>query len=101
MNPAYAAVLGLRLEQVGQLWAAFSPASGDTTLLNDEGAAILEILGSRPLTHVQVCDEVAVDTGQTFAEIAAAVEPVWLRLIESGLVQQAALESSTAAVAIP
>jgi hypothetical protein len=42
----YTRAPGVRIEPVGGAWAAFSPLSGETLLLNDEAAAILEVLTS-------------------------------------------------------
>ena len=73
---------------MGQLWAAFSPLSGETTLLNDEGAAILEILRSGWMTQEHLCVLLADDTGQAVAEITPIVQACWPRLLEAGLVQR-------------
>lgn len=73
---------------MGQLWAAFSPLSGETTVLNDEGAAVLEILRSGWMTQAQLCSLLADDTGQAVSEITPVVQACWPRLLESGLVQR-------------
>lgn len=39
----FSRVDGVLVEPLGPVWVAFSPASGETTLLNDESAAILEV----------------------------------------------------------
>lgn len=74
---------------MGHLWAAFSPLSGETTLLNDEGAAVLEVLGTQWMSQAQVCAQLAEDTGQVTVDLASIVGDCWPRLIESGLVQRA------------
>ena len=51
----YACVPGVSTEAVGHLWAVFSPASGETLLLNDESASILEVLAAGACDTAGVC----------------------------------------------
>ena len=90
----YARSQGVLVEPVGQIWAAFSGASGETILLNDEGAAILEVLALGPRTGDEVASELAADTGDDAPALRGAVESAWPRLVESGLVDVLHGESS-------
>lgn len=84
---AYRRVDGVVVEPVGRLWAAFSPATGETTLLNDESASILEVLGSEAMGTTEICVCLAADSGLPSGSIAEVVRASWPRLIEAGLVR--------------
>lgn len=77
---------GVLVEPVGHLWAAFSPWSGETALLNDESASILEVLQSGPCDTRSVCSMLAADSGLDADSLVDIVEMGWLRLNETGLV---------------
>ena len=78
---------GILLEPLGEVWAAFSPANGETTLLNNESAAILEVLQTGPSEEGAVCAALAQDCGLPVAEVAPIVTGHWRHLIEAGLVR--------------
>jgi PqqD family protein of HPr-rel-A system len=80
-------VSGIRIEAVGNAWVAFSPASGETMFLNDESAAILEVLAHGPAEIDAVCATLAEDSGTVSAEIAVTINECWPRLVEAGLVR--------------
>jgi PqqD family protein of HPr-rel-A system len=86
---------GVLVESVGHLWAGFSPLSGETTLLNDECAAILEVLESGASDTSGVCAALAQDGGVDAHQFVAAVENGWARLLDAGLVIR--LRDATAA----
>ena len=90
----FACTPGTVVKPLGEVWAAFSALSGETLLLNDEGAAILEVLGSQTMGEAQVCAALAADSGTTEANVAAALGETWVRLIEAGLIREQATESS-------
>jgi PqqD family protein of HPr-rel-A system len=79
---------GILVEPLGHLWAAFSPLSGETSLINDESAAVLEVLSAGPATADSVCSFLAADSGIPAEDLSALVEAGWLRLIEAGLVRE-------------
>lgn len=79
---------GLRVEALGESWLAYSPLSGETMVLNDESAAILEVLEPRPTTLPDICAELASDTGDDPRFLMASIAPIWSSLIEAGLVVQ-------------
>lgn len=84
---SYARTGGVLIEPVGHLWAAFSPATGETALLNDESASILEVLESgRAGTTATICSTLATDSGLDADSLVDMVEACWPRLIEAGLV---------------
>lgn len=84
----YARTGGVLIEPMGHLWAAFSPATGETTLLNDETVSILEVLGLGAATTEDVCVSLSADTGLDVDVLTQTVEASWLRLIEAGLVRE-------------
>jgi len=77
---------GVLIEPLGHLWAAFSPSSGETILLNDESAAILEVLESGGSDTLGVCAALAEDSGLDAQRFVASVTGGWSRLLETGLV---------------
>lgn len=88
MTVRYARTPGVCLEPVGDLWAAFSPASGETLLMNDEGAAILEVLAEGPRSSLEVCKLISADVALDHSDVQRTIEPTWSRLVEAGLVQE-------------
>ncbi|MEO5698675.1 MAG: HPr-rel-A system PqqD family peptide chaperone [Burkholderiaceae bacterium] len=75
------------IEPVGHLWVAFSPVTGETTLLNDESAAILEVLESGPADSTSVCAALVEESDGGAALIENHVETCWTQLIQAGLVR--------------
>jgi PqqD family protein of HPr-rel-A system len=80
-------VPGLCVESVGSGWAAFSPVSGETLLLNDEAAAVLEVLSDGPATRGTVCAALASDSGTPAAEIEERLAESWEQFVRAGLVR--------------
>ncbi len=87
MTAPYARVDGALVEPAGHLWVAYSPATGETALLNDESAAILEILEAGPASTAQVCALLSADSGMALAELTPVVEASWSKLLDAGLVR--------------
>lgn len=87
---------GVLVEPMGHLWAAFSPATGETALLNDESAAILEVLEAGAAEESAICAHLADDSGLDAHVLAEIVEAAWPRLIEAGLVLE---QSATPVIA--
>lgn len=84
----YERVPGVLLEDLGPAWAAFSPLSGETHLLNDEAALLLECLALvGPAEAHLVAREMATDTDQPCAEVERSLHGVWDQLIEAGMVR--------------
>jgi PqqD family protein of HPr-rel-A system len=79
---------GVRVESLGRAWAAFSPASGETLLLNDEAAALLEVLTDGPAHCDAVCAALAVDGDVAVAQIHAAMGDSWQQLLQAGLLRR-------------
>jgi HprK-related kinase A len=98
LMPSYARVDGVLVEPLGHLWAAFSPASGETALLNDESAAVLELLESGPSDTEAVASRLAIDCDVGAASLSEVVESTWPRLIEAGLVHRLDAERHRPAV---
>jgi len=73
---------------MGHLWAAFSPATGETALLNDESASVLEVLEAGAADTATICANLAGDSGLDVQTLAGIVEAAWPRLIEAGLVRE-------------
>ena len=86
----FACTPGNIVKPLGEVWAAFSTLSGETLLLNDEGAAILEVLGSQTMGEADICAALAADSGSTATDVAAVLGETWVRLIEAGLIREQA-----------
>jgi len=78
---------GILVEPVGHLWAAFSPRCGETALINDECAAILEVLENGPSDTEEVCAALVKHLDLDSKALQEVIEASWPRLIEAGLVQ--------------
>lgn len=84
---------GVVVRPVSDVWAAFSPVSGETLLLNNESAAILEVLADGPATTQQVAEQLARDTGEQSGQLQALVAVCWHALIEAGLVEELSIDT--------
>lgn len=72
------------------MWAAWSPASGETHILNDESAAVLEVLAEHAtLTTEEVATILSVETGTDLSTLRAGIELAWIPLEWAGLVRRA------------
>jgi PqqD family protein of HPr-rel-A system len=74
------------VEPLGLSWAAYSPFSGETHLLNAEAAAILEILDEEPRSEVALRAALVHETGAAEAEVAQALDASLLQLRAAGLI---------------
>jgi len=81
-------VSGVALEPIGSAWAAYSPLSGETHLLNNSSAAMLECLSEERPMHVDVlCTELAALSGMTTAEVADICATSWSSLVQAGVIR--------------
>lgn len=84
----YASVAGVRIEELGEVWAAYSPASGETNLINAESAVLLDWLRSfGPADAAQAAAGLAPDVGVAASVLESRVELGWEALLSSGLIQ--------------
>lgn len=85
---AYTLAHGVLIEPLGEQWAAYSPASGETHLVNDTGAALLEIFsGDLPLTLAQACEALAADVGSLSPQAGQFVTEALQTYLNVGLVR--------------
>lgn len=94
MTARFGRAPGLLVEPLGEGWAAFSPLSGETMLINDESAAIIEVLEVTPGSIESVCARLAADLGETWESLLPRIEPHWSQLVEAGLVVEVANEAA-------
>lgn len=79
---------GVLVEPLGDSWVCYSPASGQTHLLNDESAAVLEVLAMPDgMSPSRVCEALAADSGVAVGEIEQALAAAWRLLVDSGLIR--------------
>jgi len=89
MMPHYQASAGVRLEPVGDMWAGYSPLSGETQLLNDESAAVLEwLMECGGGGAAQAASALAEDAGMEVAELAPRIQLAWGPLAAAGLIER-------------
>ncbi len=81
---------GLCMAPIGPTWAVYSPLSGETMLLNDECAAIIEVLTEQASDLASVCRELAADVGVDAIELEKTIGASWTQLIEAGLIVETA-----------
>ena len=81
---------GVRVTELGDLWGAFSPLSGQTVLLNTEAVAMLEVMREQPGDLAQVCQTLAMDTDLGAPELKQRCAPAWQQLLDAGLLEPAA-----------
>lgn len=85
----YSRRAGLRLESLGETWAAFSPSSGDTLQLNNEAAAVLECLADGPLDPDSIATLIGEASGTDPEQVAAQLDQLWPQLRSLGFVDPA------------
>ena len=78
---------GVRFTELGELWAVFSPCSGQTLLLNTEAVALLEVLREQPGDLAQVCQTLAMDTDLSARELQERCGDAWQQLLDAGLLE--------------
>ena len=83
----FSRVAGLDLVSLGEVWAAFSPASAETILLNNESAAILETLVDGDLDMAAITKLLSRDCGLSEIELLPVIQAHCPRLIESGFLR--------------
>ncbi len=82
----FAPPAGLCLELLGDRWFAYSPLSGETSILNDEGAAVIEVLSEGPGTVESVCNGLRVDSGMDRPALVQSIDAAWSQLVQAGLI---------------
>ena len=88
LGPISMLVPGVLIEPLGAQWAVFSPASGETHLLNDTSAAVLEILKSNPaIRSEQACALLAADVDLLVADVEPLVNEALRTFVTAGLVR--------------
>lgn len=87
-QPLVVACDGVLLEPLGLRWVGFSPLSGETVILDDASAAVLELLkDAGPCTGPQIVTQLAADAGVAEVEISAVVEGTVQQLQAAGLLR--------------
>jgi PqqD family protein of HPr-rel-A system len=79
---------GTLLQPVGNLWAAYSPASGETQLLNNEAAAFLEVLREQPRSLEDAADVLAREIGLPVDQILPLLADAAVELTVAGLIRE-------------
>jgi PqqD family protein of HPr-rel-A system len=91
-------VAGVLMETLGEHWAVFSPASGESHLVNDSSAAILEMLtGTLALNADHICALLAADIDSTLSEVEPLVNEALRTFVTAGLVRMVPSQGNIAA----
>jgi PqqD family protein of HPr-rel-A system len=81
---------GTLLHDTGECIFAFSAFSGETHIINDSGAALLDCLADgKQFTQVEIVSEMAALYGVESGEVANAVEQALRDFLEAGLIEVA------------
>lgn len=89
---------GTLVEQLGEHWVAFSPLSGETHLINDTTAAVVESVSREvPVTLEQLCASLAADAGVMPIDAEDLVRQALQMLVAAGLVREVPLPRAAAA----
>lgn len=92
---------GVLIEPLGEVWAAYSPASGETAMLNDEAAAILETLRDGPGDPGTVAVTLAADCGVPAAELLPLLEQHWQQLVARGFLRRSEAPADAVGMKLP
>lgn len=78
---------GVLMAELGTQWAAYSPRSGQTLMLNLEAVSLLEVLQDQPLTLAQACRVLSHEVDVPVDQIEASVGTAWQQLRAAGLLE--------------
>ncbi len=81
---------GLRIEPLGDSWAAYCARSGESLQLNTEAAAVLEVLAEGPQAADEVHRTLALDSHTPLDIVTERMRDVWSELLANGLVVEVA-----------
>lgn len=85
----YSTVRGVRVEELGEVWAAYSPASGETHLINHESAVLLEwLIAHGPADAAQAATSLSVEVGVPADTLQPRIEVGWGPLLSAGLIRR-------------
>lgn len=89
-GPIYTRAPGVLLQELGSAWAAYSAIAGSSHLLNNSGAAVLDVLAeSGPSSGDEVAVVLSEEVGVPLEEVMASLAEVWAQLEQAGLVRVA------------
>jgi hypothetical protein len=77
------------VEAVGEMWAAFSPSSGETQILNDEAAALLEVLSEAPRAIEDAAQVISLECALPLYTALPLLEDAAIELEAAGLILRA------------
>lgn len=86
--PELAVPPGTLLQPIGNMWAAFSAASGETQLLNNEAAAFMELLMERPRSLEDAAEVLALESGLPVDQILPLLADAAVELTVAGLIRE-------------
>jgi PqqD family protein of HPr-rel-A system len=88
MEFALEAKKGTLLQALDGTWVAFSAASGETQLLNNEAAALLEALIEKPRTISEVSELLASEAGVAPSSILHLLQDAAIEFHAAGLISR-------------
>jgi hypothetical protein len=91
-------VPGSELEPLGEGWVAFSSLANQTLILNNEAAAVLDVLADAPATSKEIARIIANDTGLPAPEVDHLIGVAASMLRLAGLVRVCAASAAVHSV---
>jgi PqqD family protein of HPr-rel-A system len=89
MSQGWLRAEGVLLHPVGEIWVAYSPASAETHLINESGAALIQALDERsPRSRHEVVQSMASDAGLSEAEVEQLLANAWEEYLAAGLLRR-------------
>lgn len=82
----YARAAGLKLASLGDSWVVYCDRSGDTVQLNNEAAAVLEVIGESGLDEAAITALISKEAGVDAAQVADQLVELWPQLVALGFV---------------
>jgi hypothetical protein len=80
---------GVLLQPLGEAWAAYSSASGETHLINESGAALIQALDEREPRHRKLVQRnLAAAADLTDYEVDSLLKLAWEEYLQAGLLRR-------------
>ena len=83
----FTGVPGVQVVPIGEAWAGFSPLTADTLILNNESAAILEVLALGECSLEQLAAELSTDCDAIADSLLPVLASHCQQLAEAGFIR--------------
>ena len=76
----------LQVEPLGEAWVAYCARSGETLMLSNDSAAIIEVLRESAASADDVCRTLAAESGVNIDELQLRLSDAWAHLLDTGVI---------------